>query len=315
MTPQQLALLALGRALQRENYAFVTVTPETHRRFNARAEQQQVDALSLRDIFGWNRPFRPEVLPESLLSLLYAADGVEQAGQQLRSRVRFSTLQGGLFVHSAYPTHETDAVFFGPDTYRFCSLLQRWAPRAVRAADIGCGSGAGGLSIAANVEELVLADISSRALDLCEVNAALAGASPNIVRSDVLHAVPGQFDLIVANPPYMRDDAGRLYRDGGGDYGEQLSVRIVQEAWLRLAPGGTLIVYTGSAIVDGRDSFAQAVLPQLDGQPLTVSYEELDPDVFGEELERPGYGRVERIAAVGLKLCRTSGVAIEFRSS
>ena len=33
-------------------------------------------------------------------------------------------------------------------------------------------------------------------------------------------------------------------------------------------------------------------------------YEELDPDVFGEELEQPGYELVERIAAVGLKVVK-----------
>jgi hypothetical protein len=26
---------------------------------------------------------------------------------------------------------------------------------------------------------------------------------------------------------------------------------------------------------------------------------EIDPDVFGEELDQPGYGQVERIAAIG----------------
>jgi release factor glutamine methyltransferase len=305
MTPEQTALLALGRALQRENYAFVTVTPETHRRVNARAERgEQLEARSLRDVFGWNRPFRSDLLTEPLLSLLHAAQAVEHAGERLRSRVRFSTLQGALFVHSAYPTREGDAVFFGPDTYRFCCLLQRWAPRAVRAVDIGCGSGAGGLSIAPRLKQLILADISPRALALCEVNAALSGVSPTIVHSDVLSALQGQFDLIVANPPYMRDDAARLYRDGGGDYGEQLSVRIVLESVPRLAAGGTLIVYTGSAIVDGLDSFERRVLPQLAGQPVTVHYEQLDPDVFGEELEHSSYAQVERIAAVGLKICR-----------
>jgi hypothetical protein len=101
----------------------------------------------------------------------------------------------------------------------------------------------------------------------------------------------------------MRDAGGRLYRDGGGDFGEQLSVRIVREALPRLAAGGTLVVYTGAAIVDGRDRFLDSVLPDLRARSLQYAYEELDPDVFGEELEQPHYAGVDRIAAVGLRVC------------
>ena len=128
-------------------------------------------------------------------------------------------------------------------------------------------------------------------------------------RSDVLASVEGEFDLIVANPPYMKDEQGRTYRDGGGAHGEALSIRIAQEALTRLAPGGTLLLYTGVAIsaAHGRpiDPFFTAVAPLLDGGPFRVRYEELDPDVFGEELTRPGYENVERIAAVVLTVTRS----------
>jgi hypothetical protein len=138
MTPEQAALVALGQALQRSGYEFVTVTPETHRRVNARAQRSgRASARSLRDIFGWNRAFEPERLPESMLAQLRAADALEPFGERLRSRVRFSTLGGRLFAHSAFPTGEADSVFFGPDTYRFCALLRRWAAPARRAIDIG----------------------------------------------------------------------------------------------------------------------------------------------------------------------------------
>jgi hypothetical protein len=100
----------------------------------------------------------------------------------------------------------------------------------------------------------------------------------------------------------MRDDAERLYRDGGGSYGEALSVRIARESVAKLGPRGTLVLYTGAAIVDGVDRFYEALKPTLEACGGEVTYEELDPDVFGEELERPNYARVERIAAVGLRV-------------
>lgn len=299
------ALLALGKSLQQLAYAFVTPTPETHRRVDERAARHEgLLARDLRDVFGWSRPFRPELLPSALVQLLEASGELESEGELRRSRVRFSSLRGLLLAHSAFPTEASNSVFFGPDTYRFCSLLEHWAPRAKRAVDIGCGSGAGGLCLHGKVESLVLADINPRALALAEVNAALAGIPVSVVESDVLQGVEGPVDLVIANPPYMRDPGARLYRDGGGAHGEGLSVRIVREALARLTHGGKLIVYTGSAVVAGRDSFYESVVPVLRELQVAFSYEELDPDVFGEELSQPGYEQVERIAAVGLKVVR-----------
>ena len=299
------ALLELGRSLRQRAYTFVTPTPETHRRVNRRAELREgLLAKDLREVFGWSQPFRPELLPRELLGLLEASGELEHEGELLRSRVRFSTLRNLLLAHSAFPTSAADSVFFGPDTYRFCRLLDHWAPRVGRALDVGCGTGAGGLSMQGKAKEIVLADINPRALALAEVNAALAGVAVSIVESDVLAGITGELDLIVANPPYMRDPGARLYRDGGGEHGEGLSVRIVRDSLARLGHGGKLIVYTGSAIVAGRDSFYDAVAPLLEEARTAFTYEELDPDVFGEELSEPGYAQVERIAAVGLKVVR-----------
>jgi methylase of polypeptide subunit release factors len=298
------ALIELGRALRAEGYAFITVTPETHRRVLARNEPQTPSRMRvLRDVFGWSKPFARETLPSELLALLQAADQLELRGGVMRSRVRFSTLGDRMFVHSAFPTVEPDAVFFGPDTYRFCALLERWAPpRVQHLVDVGCGSGAGAIVLADRADRVVLADISPRALAFARVNLALAGVQGMTVASDVLHGIAGAPDLIVANPPYLRDSEARVYREGGGALGEGLSVRIVREAVERLAPRGTLIVYTGTSIVEGVDTFRAMIEPFLRERDLPFRYEELDPDVFGEELEQPAYRSVERIAVVGLRV-------------
>ena len=54
------ALLWLGRWLQGEGYRFTTVTPATHARADAREDART--ARTLRDIFGWSRPFSPDLL-------------------------------------------------------------------------------------------------------------------------------------------------------------------------------------------------------------------------------------------------------------
>ena len=413
--PQDAALLTLGRWLQGEGYRFVTVTPETHRRVNARAEGLAGD---LRGVFGWSRPFARSLLPPAVWDWLRAADALEARGGEWLSRVRFSSLDaaclglpasawaapghvvsrgpgarsgdaaGLLFAHSAYPTLAPDSVFFGPDTYRFAALIARVlssqgpdaghatadpadpglnpARRSERApshgpsgkpahftanpaasvagpadpprapvpptravVDIGCGTGAGGILAAALLGRppglrLVLADINPRALRFARVNAALAGLTPDLAdsssvgpkvapadapvgsthvefaHSDVLHAVRGRFELILANPPYLADPAGRAYRDGGGAFGAGLSVRILRESLERLAPGGRLILYTGAAQQAGEDLFWREARLWVERAGLEHAYAELDPDVFGEELEQAAYVPIERIAAVGL---------------
>ena len=300
------ALIALGRALHETGYAFVTVTPETHRRVDARAAASgRSQASSLRDVFGWSRPFEPSLLPPAMMDLARAAEILEE-GALLRSKVRFSSIGERLFVHSAYPTTAADAVFFGPDTYRYGDLIvdemERGAP-AKRVVDVGCGSGAGGIVAAPRAERIVLADINAGALAYARVNAVLAGIEDRVevVESDVLRGVSGPIDLVIANPPYMMDPASRAYRDGGGTYGEALAVRIARDALARLEPGGRLVLYTGAAVVDGVDTFLRAVRDVCTAARAEWRYREMDPDVFGEEIEQnDAYARVERIAAVAL---------------
>jgi release factor glutamine methyltransferase len=290
------ALLALARALREAGYRFVTVTPETHRRVHGRASPSR---SPLRDVFGWSRPFAKGAIPAPMFELLGEAGALLEAGGIYRSAVRFSSLGDALFVHDAYPTTRPDAVFFGPDTYRFCAAIARAQVAAERVVDVGCGTGAGGVVAARHARRVVLADVNERALAFARVNVELAGLTGvEIVTSDVLGGVQGPIDLVVANPPYLRDELRRTYRDGGGELGEALSIRIVREAALRLAPGGTLLLYTGAAVVDGEDLVRRAVLPLLEEAGMHALYEELDPDVFGEELDRPAYAAVERIAAV-----------------
>ncbi|MFJ4543525.1 methyltransferase [Pseudomonas sp. NPDC088429] len=304
-----LALLQLGRRLQADGYRFITPTPLTHQRVNQRDEGQMAD--SLRDVFGWSRPFEPGLLSADEQRQLQEAQVIDTYEGQLKSRVRWSSLDDLLFVHSAFPTDAADSVFFGPDTYRFAQMIhahlqQNFAP-IHRAVDIGCGAGVGAIVIArARREAQVLAlDINPAALRLTAINAALAEvANVEVHASDLLQGVDGEFDLIVANPPYMADPAERAYRHGGGTLGAGLSLRIVEQALNRLAPGGSLLLYTGVAMVDGRDPFLDTVLPRLDEKRFAWTYREIDPDVFGEELLNPGYQRVDRIAVVALTVTR-----------
>ncbi|MCU0117765.1 class I SAM-dependent methyltransferase [Pseudomonas sp. B2M1-30] len=311
MTAQQRVdreLLELGMRLRKNGYRFITPTPLTHERVMQRADRPL--AKDQRDVFGWSMPFDKGLFSAEQFQALERAGILEQQGALWRSTVRWSSLNDLLFVHSAYPTSQSDAVFFGPDTYRFARVieahLQRRTVPVQRAVDIGCGAGVGAVLIARAQPEaqVVAVDINPHALRLSAVNAGLAGTDNiAIYHSDLLASVEGQFDLVVANPPYMNDQQQRAYRHGGGALGEALSVRIVREALPRLKAGGTLLLYTGVAMLHGADPFL-AQVEALPGTDFSWTYEELDPDVFGEELLKPGYEQVERIAVTLLTVTR-----------
>jgi methylase of polypeptide subunit release factors len=303
------ALLQLGQRLRADGYRFTCVTPATHSRVNARDGSGQ--ASSLRDVFGWSRPFAPGLVSNDELQLLERAQVLVPRGELLGSSVRWSSLDDLLLVHSAFPTDASDAVFFGPDSYRFAQVIHEHLqhnPRPVEhAVDIGCGTGVGALLIAraAQRAQVSAVDINPLALRYATINAALSGVSNvSIAPSDVLDGISGTFDLIVANPPYMLDRSARTYRHGGGALGAELSLRIVEQACERLTRHGTLLLYTGVAIVDGRDALLEAIRLRLAGPQWAWVYREIDPDVFGEQLAEPGYEQVERIAAVALTVTR-----------
>lgn len=299
------ALLVLAQALRQAGYQFTTVTPSTHRRINRRAGNAR--AQDLRGVFGWSRPFSPDVLPTEMLAMMRSAGVLAGDGDKLRSTVRLSSLDDMLLFHSAWPTHDDDAVFFGPDTYRFVSALRRGlsvlGSGMQRAVDIGCGGGAAALTIARAFPQakVIGADVNGKALSLAEVNRQLAGADNlRLCQSDLFEDLEGDFDLVVSNPPFVADPDARRYRDGGGERGAALSRRIVEQGIARLRPGGRLMVYTGVALSGARDHFLDSLRPTLESRCASWTYEELDPDIFGGQLSEPGYEDVERIAAVWL---------------
>jgi release factor glutamine methyltransferase len=89
---------------------------------------------------------------------------------------------------------------------------------APRIADIGTGSGVLAVTLAAELPHatVVATDVSGDALEVASQNARRLGvaARTTFVKTSYLDDVDGVFDLIVANPPYVRDlDKPALSRD------------------------------------------------------------------------------------------------------
>jgi methylase of polypeptide subunit release factors len=297
------SLLQLLSRLKERDYKFVTPTPATHARVVARPDKQK--AHTVEDVLGWSLPFGDKLLPPDIETCLVDAGMLVADPLGRRSLVRVSWLAGNLYLHSSYPTNNEDAVFFGPDSYRFAALvteeLRRNPPTSnARIVDIGTGAGVGAVTAAllCPSAEVIMTDVNSDALRLARINAEAAGVEIQTAETCGLEGVEGLFDIAIINPPYIIDEGERAYRDGGGMNGGALSVELTRTALEHLRPGGRVILYTGSAIIRSQDALRDALTTMARNADATIDYKEADPDVFGEELSRPQYREVDRIALI-----------------
>jgi release factor glutamine methyltransferase len=128
------------------------------------------------------------------------------------------------------------------------------APRA-RLHDACTGSGCVAVAVSSVRADLEVSasDISAEAAAVFALNCRrLLGRELAFTASDLLAAVPGRFDLITANPPYLRDDEVRALRArgwpepelalAGGPDGLDPARRLIAEAPPRLEAGGWLLL-------------------------------------------------------------------------
>ena len=104
------------------------------------------------------------------------------------------------------PRQETEEVV----TQAYLRALQKYGDHVINVADICCGSGVMGISLAKRlkVRYLFMSDISQDAIDVARKNAANLDVIGNFFvgnACDELVKAGAKVDLLVANPPYILD--------------------------------------------------------------------------------------------------------------
>jgi release factor glutamine methyltransferase len=163
--------------------------------------------------------------------------------------------------HVLIPRPETEAIV----EQALSTLQGRKNPRIL---DVGTGSGAILLSILAEMKNAggIGLDISSSALDVARANAKTHGLTKLSdfilsnyldVFNDAEHPVFGQkFDLVVANPPYIDDDAMQELPRDVADFEPHLALKggvdglaayraIIEDLQVVLVPGGHVVFEIG----------------------------------------------------------------------
>jgi ribosomal protein L3 glutamine methyltransferase len=159
--------------------------------------------------------------------------------------------------------------------------LDAWlSARTKRVLDLCTGNGSLAVIAAMAYPEIEVdaADISADALALARTNVARHGLEQRIrvVESDLFAALPGRYDLIVCNPPYVPDESMQTlpaeYRAepalalAGGADGMDLIRRIVADARDHLSDIGVLVLEVGHE----RRAF-EAAFPRLECAWLETS--------------------------------------------
>lgn len=162
----------------------------------------------------------------------------------------------------------------------------------LKMADLGTGTGCILISCLLDMPMAsgLGADLSPAALKVAAENAAAhgLGARARFVQSDWFSAIPGRYDLIVSNPPYIaademaalapevRDHEPHLALTPGGD-GLDAYRAIARGAGARLLAGGRLLLEIGPtqgaavcALLAAQGFADLRILPDLDGRDRVV---------------------------------------------
>ena len=169
-------------------------------------------------------------------------------------------LLGTVEFHKRVFATDARALIPRPETELLMELvLKEPLPESPRILDVGTGSGVIALTLAAELphSEVTAVDVSPDALALARHNAELLGLTSRVrfLQSDLLGAVDGAFDLIVANLPYIPGgDIAGLSREvqhdpglalDGGPVGTEIMERLIDQARGHLKPGGRLVLEIG----------------------------------------------------------------------
>lgn len=169
-------------------------------------------------------------------------------------------------------------------------ITENHSGQKINIIDIGTGSGCIAISLAKNLSEAVVSaiDVSGEALSVAKQNAEINEVSIEFIETDILSvtSLPKKYDIIVSNPPYVRNLEKQEIKDNVLKYEPHLALFVEDNDALLFYRKIALLGQ--SALVEGGCLFFE--INQYLGEETVAMLEnygykniELRKDLFGNE--------------------------------
>ena len=127
-------------------------------------------------------------------------------GKPLQYVMGYTNFYGNKFIvneNVLIPRFETEEL-----VENLINLTNKYFKDNIDIIDLGCGSGAIGLTLKKNIKNanIDMLDISEKALEVTKENAKSLSLDVNFIQGDMLEKSTKKYDIIVSNPPYIKED-------------------------------------------------------------------------------------------------------------
>jgi carbamoyltransferase len=191
-----------------------------------------------------------EIFGNELFSTLCSLGLLIRRGENWVSRVDLFSV-AGLYLVTDHrymilaedEIHEDAVMYVGMDSMGLVYTAPQYP--AQRVLDLCCGSGIQSLVASRYAQEVVGIDINPRAVRFARFNAQFNGiCNTHFCLGNLYEATSGQFDTILANPPFVPSPSQQCRFRDGGLTGEDILARIISESAKYLTPNGRLFIVT-----------------------------------------------------------------------
>jgi release factor glutamine methyltransferase len=170
------------------------------------------------------------------------------------------------------------------DSYLLLKVVELSPDRSL--LEVGTGTGLVAVHAAKLGAKVTAVDINPHAVDCAKRNAARNNVRLEVVHGDLFDKIPGSFDVIAFNPPYLPGEATSTTwiekAWSGGDEGSEVAVRFLRDAWRHLNPGGRIYIILSS--VGGLMSVLKAAKERYSAEML-IEQRMFFESIFAYKLE------------------------------
>lgn len=147
-----------------------------------------------------------EIVPIETVELYKKEVKALQEGKPLQYVMGYVNFYGNRFVideRVLIPRYETEELVENTIDH-----INKYFQYPVDIIDLGCGSGVIGLTLEKKVptKSVDLIDISEDALKITHKNCGNLNSKANIIQSDYFENVDKKYDIIISNPPYIKEN-------------------------------------------------------------------------------------------------------------